>query len=365
VLLYRRMTERHFLLEGIAMFVPSSLIKIKVAERIFQNIRRFCRLLYGSFTRTVTMTISADEIKELCNNWCQAVQRTEGGLVIGGQSEQYRLLRNGIQFHDLDFEQLVAAIDGLTKVLLLPGLNTVVDQDHFGLWSWCSEVILFRETNFFNNDEREVRKLFETCVRASLVHCRKPTPNHKEWQKQVELEQQLPHHARYFLQESSLTLAYLGFPLLESVSKKICCSYVGMDGQVIAPFNVPNKTGGVKKYDPMHQKQCSSLRDLLFLIYNNLAEEQLKKALTEFRDHISTLDNSEDPFDIVYKWRNQSLHGTTSFQTIGGTLLNLTMLMIVHQLAEQYQGLKTQVIEHCRWEARHEHKSPWSFYPPY
>ncbi|NOX75476.1 MAG: hypothetical protein GXP17_02435, partial [Gammaproteobacteria bacterium] len=81
------------------------------------------------------MTISAGGIKELCNNWCQAVQQPEGGFAIGGQSEQYRLLRNGIQFHDLDFEQLVAAIDGLTKVLLLPGLNTVVDQDHFGLWS--------------------------------------------------------------------------------------------------------------------------------------------------------------------------------------------------------------------------------------
>ncbi|NOX76208.1 MAG: hypothetical protein GXP17_06235 [Gammaproteobacteria bacterium] len=173
-----------------------------------------------------------------------------------------------------------------------------------GLWSWCSEVILFRETNFFNNEEYEIKKLFETCVRASLAHCRKPTADREEWQKQVELEQQLSHHARYFLQESSLTLAYLGFPLLEAISKKVCRAYVDMDGRVTTPFNVPKKTGGVREYDPngrWNQKQCSSLRDLLFLIHNELANEQLKKALSEFRDHISTLDNSDDPFDIVYK----------------------------------------------------------------
>ena len=314
------------------------------------------------------MTISAEEIKELCNNWCQAVQQPDGGLAIGGQSEKYRLLNNGIQFHDLDFEQLIAAIDGLTRVLLLPGLNTVVDQDHFGLWSWCSEVILFRETNFFENQENEIRKLFETCVRASLAHCRKPAADREEWQKQIDLEQQLPHHARYFLQESSLTLAYLGFPLLEAISKKVCHAYVNTDGRVIAPFSVPNKIDGIREYDPngkWNQKQCSSLRDLLFLIYNELANVQLKRALTEFRDHISTLDNSEDPFDVVYKWRNQSLHGSTSFQTIGGTLLNLTLLIVVHQLSERYQTLKDKIIEHVKWEAQHDHKNPWSFYPPY
>lgn len=311
---------------------------------------------------------SADEIKALCDAWYQAAKKPKGGFAIGGETEKYRLLHNGIQFHELDFEQLVAAISGLTKVLLLPGLNTIVVDDHFHLWSWCSEIILSEEANFLNNNEHEIRDLFETCARASLVRCRKPPSSREELHKQTEIEQQLPHHARYFLQKSSLSLAYLSFPLLESISKKICHSYVGMDGRVIAPFNVPNKTGSARKYDPggrWNQKQCSSLRDLLFLVYNTLSDSNLRTSLTEFRDHISTLDNSEDPFDIVYKWRNQSLHGTTNFQTIGGTLLNLTLLISVHQIAKQYQDVRDKVIKHCRWEAQHEHKSPWSLYPPY
>lgn len=312
--------------------------------------------------------LSSQKIRELCDSWCNAVQQPGGGMAIGGQSEQYRLLRNGLQFHELGFDQLVAAIDGLTKVLLLPGLNTVVDQDHCGLWSWCSEVILYRETNFFDHEEHELRKLFETCIRSSLVHCKKPVADREEWQKQAEAEQQIPHNARYFLQESSLTLAYLAFPLLEAISKKICNSYIAMDGSVIARFEVPNKVGGTREYDPnghWNQKQCSSLRDLLFLIKNEIANDDLKAALDEFRDHISTLDNSADPFDTVYKWRNQSLHGTTSFQTIGGTLLNLVLLIVIHQLSDSYDSLKVKVLEHCRWESQHDHRSPWSFYPPY
>ncbi|WP_434141437.1 hypothetical protein JQR84_24415 (plasmid) [Pseudomonas luteola] len=311
---------------------------------------------------------SSQKIRELCDSWCKAVQQPGGGMAIGGQSEQYRLLRNGVQFHDLCFDQLVAAVDGLTKVLLLPGLNTIVDQDHFGLWSWCAEVILYRETEFFSHDERELRSLFETCIRCSLAHCRKPISNRDEWEKQAEVEQQIPHNARYFLQESSLALAYLAFPLAEAVSKKICNAYIAMDGSVIAKFDIPNKFGKIREYDPSghwNQRQCSSLRDLLFLIHKNIASNSLRRALDEFRDHIATLDNSEDPFDVIYKWRNQSLHGSTSFQTIGGTLLNLVILIVIHQLSDRYDSLKERTLERCRREVQHGHRSPWSFYPPY
>lgn len=311
---------------------------------------------------------SSQKIRELCDSWCDAVQQPNGGMAIGGQSEQYRLLRNGVQFHELCFDQLVAAIDGLTKVLLLPGLNTIVDQDHFGLWSWCAEVILHRETDFFDQEEHELRKLFEACARCALVHCKKPVSNQSEWEKQAEAEQLIPHNARYFLQESSLALAYLAFPLLEAVSKKICNAYVAMDGSVVAKFDVPNKVGNTREYDPngpWNQRQCSSLRDLLFLIQKDIANDELRAALDEFRAHIATLESSEDPFDVIYKWRNQSLHGSTSFQTIGGTLLNLVLLIVIHQMSDRYDSLKERVLEHCRWDLQHEHRSPWSFYPPY
>ena len=79
------------------------------------------------------MSISADEIRKLCENWCNAAKQPEGGFALGGETEKHRLLANGVQFHELGFDELMASITALSKVLLLPGLNTVVVQDHFGL----------------------------------------------------------------------------------------------------------------------------------------------------------------------------------------------------------------------------------------
>lgn len=310
------------------------------------------------------MPFLPDEIKDLCYKWCDTVQKEDGAIAIGGESEKYRLLRNGVQFHELDFEQLLASASGLTKVLLLPGLNTFIDQDHFGLWSWCAEVLLSRESRFFSDQEMELRKLFETCVRSSLANCRKPASNQEEWERQVAIDQQIPHHARYFIQEASLSLAYLGFPLLEAICKKTCHEYVSINGRVVSDFQVPNyKPDELKNYSK--GRTCSSLRDLLFLLYRDVASKELCDEIDEFRDHIQGLDPSKDPFGVIYDWRNQSLHGTTNFQTIGGTLLNLSIIICLFGIKDQYSDIRDRSLERCRWEGQHGHKSPWSFYPPY
>ncbi|MCA8864779.1 MULTISPECIES: hypothetical protein [unclassified Halomonas] len=313
--------------------------------------------------------VTASKIKQLCNQWCEAAQNDGGGFAIGHNTEQYRLLRNGVQFHELCYFQLITSVEGLTKVLLLPGLNTVVDQDHYGLWSWSAEVVLSREIGYFENEERDLRKLFETVIRSALTHCRKPTATEEEWRQQVEIENQISHNARYFIQESSTAMAYLCFPLLEGIAKKTCSNYLDLDGQVISAFSVPSRNGGTRTYDPnssrWSDKKCSSLRDLLWLVFNTVADQQLKNSISEFREHISNLDSSEDPFDVIYRWRNESLHGTTSFQTIGGTLLNLVLLIILHQLSAEYSGKREVIIEHCRWNTQAGVRFPWSFYPPY
>lgn len=307
--------------------------------------------------------ISEERILDLCDSWCSAAQTPEGGISIGHQSEQYRLLNNGIHFHELEFKSLKAALLGLSKVLLLPGLNTVVDQDHFSLWSWCAELILHRDSNIFDDDEFELRKLFETCVRASLANCVKPVTSREEWQQQVDRDKLLPHNAKYFVQESSLTLAYLAFPLLEGACKKLCSDYISMDGNVLQSFEVPNRKDGVKKYDPnvWNRKQCSSLRDLLFLtsrLYSTIELENVKQ-------HIKELEGGSDAFDTIYKWRNQSLHGTTSFQTIGGTLLNLVLLLLINKLEHNFEQVRKETVTQCRWNLQHENRVPWSYYPPY
>ncbi|MDU0113496.1 hypothetical protein RT723_10900 [Psychrosphaera aquimarina] len=313
------------------------------------------------------MSISVEEIKTLCDNWCEAALQPGGGFVMGHETEKNRLLANGLQFHEVGFEELVAAINGLSKVLLLPGMNTVINQDHYGLWSWCGEVIFSYHSEYFSLEEREIRSLFETCIRASLCGCRNPSLNHEEWERQNNIAQQIPHNTQYFIQNSSLSLAYLAFPLLEAVVKRVCHQYIGLDGKVKAEFTIVGKNGRDRNYGIQGKvsKQCSSLRDLLFLLYNYVADDELIWLLDEFRSSIQRLDEDTDPFDLIYKWRNQSLHGTTNFQTIGGTLLNLSLLICIFDLKEGYTELRDVILQQCIRDSEFGHRSPNSFYPPY
>lgn len=106
-------------------------------------------------------SLSASEINSLCNKWCEASSKPEGGLAIGQKSEQFRLLANGMVFHELTHDAVCAALVGLSKVLLRPGMNTVVDQDHYGIWSWCAELLLSPQANVFPHQQYEIKSLFE------------------------------------------------------------------------------------------------------------------------------------------------------------------------------------------------------------
>lgn len=309
------------------------------------------------------MEITSKFIEDLCENWVKAATRNSG-ISIGSDSEKYRLLANGVQFHSLSFDCLKSAVLGLSRTILLPGLNTIVVQDHFGLWSWSGELISGIDSKYFEIEEREIKSLFEACIRASLTHCRKPPASAEEHMAQSEVEQALPHNARYYLQDSSLVLAYLAFPLLEAVLKKTCSSYFNMDGSVTRQFDVLNKANKTRTYKSGNI--CSSIRDELFLLYNKVASKELKNDLDEFRSHIMCLDSTIDPFDLVYNWRNESLHGSSNYQTIGGTLLNLSILIILHSMKSEFEEISNKIVSRCKRESEHaSSRSSWSFYPPY
>lgn len=306
---------------------------------------------------------SAQEIIKLCEEWCLASKTPEGGMAIGPSTEKYRLLANGVVFHKLGYEALCSALIGTAHVLLRPGLNAIVDMDHMFLWSWCGELLLSPRSEFFPRDQHEIRTLAETTVRASLVHCKKPPQSRKKWGEQRQIDDLQSHHAKQFLLQSHLVLAYLIFPLLEALLKRARSQFIDFDGRVKSQFSVPKEQGRQKQYNP--NNICSSLRDLLFLHYGTVANADLVIKLDAFRANFAELDDSVDPFDLIYSWRNQSLHGAATFQTIGGVLLNLAFLIAIFELKDRFDEHQDRTFEHCRWEAQTDHRSPWSYYPPY
>ncbi|MBI1744804.1 hypothetical protein HYR54_17315 [Candidatus Acetothermia bacterium] len=274
-----------------------------------------------------------DLIRQLCDAWIAAYQRSSSSS--HEDPEKFRLHKNGIKFHELNYPEIQIACTSLSKVLLLKGMNTVISLDHQLFWAWAGELFLFSLPRTFSNEERYVQELLETCVLASITS--------------ITLSRQtnpLGFNEKFML-KAHLILAYLSLPLLEAILKKVCKAYVDYDGNVIKPFNVQGRGGNLKEYDPhsssLSQRKCSSLRDLLHLFYKDVSDTDLKSKLDEMRKHLSTLDSTKDPFDLIYEWRNSSLHGHTNFQTIGGTILNLTILILFSQIRSDYERVRDDI----------------------
>ena len=278
------------------------------------------------------------------------------------------MLRNGVVFHELDHEQIRAACIGLSSVLLLPGLNTVIDQDHQWFWSWCAELLCRSGSSYFSSEsDRELRATVGLCCRAALAGVYR---NDRDgWERQRDQSKNMEHNARAWVQGAHTALAYLAFPLLEGIVKKHCARYVGMDGRVVEAFEVARIDGTARPYRV--GQPCSSLRDMLWLLYDRVASEELRHDLDEQRIHLGAFaSESEDGFEVLYRWRNSSLHGEASLSTIGGTVLSTALLISISALQAEYESVRASAVDGVRREAMSaasgiDYRSPWSYYPPY
>lgn len=250
--------------------------------------------------------------------------------------------------------------------MLRQRLGLSVDLDHYAFWSWCGEILLGPHPQLFPRNPHEICSLYKTSIHAALAHCQKPTTLEESRKNYRRIQELQPHHATQLLQESNLVLAYLGFPLLEAVLKRACSAYIDLNGKVISAFSVLRKDGTPKLYDPKgRNNKCSSLRDLLFLHHTNVAGARLKALLDRFREHLQLLDGTQDPFDLIYSWRNQSLHGATNFRTIGGTLLNLSLLITLFEFESEFEQRRLYILQFFQGVEYREYRPHWSFYPPY
>jgi len=91
---------------------------------------------------------------------------------------------------------------------------------------------------------------------------------------------------------------------IRSGIKKSVLQIYSYAGKVITAFDVPKAKGKVRHYVPNDPKRgtCSSLRDLLFLLYLNVSDTDLKPRLDNMRQYLSGLNNNVDPFDLIFSW---------------------------------------------------------------
>ncbi len=316
-----------------------------------------------------------DEIRRLCAAWRDATGAGSagGGLVITPHIEQnFRLRNNGIEMSSLSHTELRAVAVGLTTVLLLPGMTTVIDEDHLLFWSWCGELLAGPHWTYFGKDKREdfeLRELLSLAVHATLSS-RAVTGDRGPL---LTMNVHLRELAAY---GPSQLLTYLSFPVLEGILKKECRQYVDHAGTVLNPFQVPGRTGGnhvqyvTASSGAGRKTECRSLRDLLWLLHEKVASPGLKDDLDTIGEHIrdSFATPTEGGFGVLYRWRNSSAHGSESLETVGGTVLSVALVIAIHALASEYENVRSllaSLIERnlSAWQ-QGQPRPTSSFYPP-
>jgi hypothetical protein len=265
------------------------------------------------------MADSSQEIRRLTDMWYQTfIQPDEYD---GFAAERYRLHANGIKFHELDYDALCTACACLTKQLLLPGMNFFMSLDHFLLWSWVAELLLERPGPLSHSVDREIHQLAETTARAALANANRPMRPGEAFDYRAEVDRLLNRNARYLIDHSAVVLSYISFPLLEALVRRSCPAYVDMDGVVQQPFERANGS-----LYPVGSR-CNSVGDMLRLLLNHVAGQGLKGNLTEILNHIENVAGEDEGCSVIYNWRNSSLHGETTHQTIGGTVYGLSLII--------------------------------------
>jgi len=308
--------------------------------------------------------MSADRINELCEKFCLA---TASGTY-SAESQQHRLLENGIAFHELEYDALMTSIIGLSKVLIRPGLNTVIDFDHYALWGWCGELLLgpMAQIKIHNNQlmQHEINDLYQTCLRSALANCERPS--HPEVDREVKRQNLIrsamnPDGGERLKSSSHMILAYLAFPLLEANLKQIASEFVGLDSVVIKDFTRLSKKDNICTQHA--GTEISSLKILLNLVYDHVATPDLKSLIDEFRFHLNEVSGKSDAFELIYKWRCESLHGNTNFPTIGGVILNFCLLLSIFKIKDEFASYQTDA--NMTWRlSLQRNMTQDNFYPP-
>jgi hypothetical protein len=315
-----------------------------------------------------TPTVNSDLEKliiQLCDSWLHACVMPSGDRQLNPGTEQFRLLANGINFPDLSHSELRAAARGLTAVLLHPGLATIIDADHQFFWAWCVELLAGTESDYFEENEDQLRQLMILSCRAACARaCGERPP------LGLVPEGRIEHNARELIYHSHDVLAYISFPLLEGLLRKQCSAYVSAGGTVLQPFDVPQKGGGVKSYVVGGRPgTCSSVRDMLYLLHGRVANSDLRVDLDEQRNHLQQFAQSgEDGFDVIYNWRNSSMHGEARLSTVGGTVFSMSLLIALSGIVDRFDELRVKAnmaVRHSIWQKGSGSRPPWSYYPPY
>lgn len=265
-----------------------------------------------------------------------------------------------IVIHEASFDVVRNLILNTSKRIEHDNVKTIVTPNHFLIWSWVSEVLLSRYVYVYEC-ESDDSNLLDLCCRAALANTYVPSNNQQQWEAKCALDNATPHFITRFKEHSFLALGYLVFPLLEGIIKQKASEYISKDGEAVKEFSIRQKSGKSRQYRV--GQRCSSLRDLLFLFHEKVSDPQLREDIEKIRINIGLISDDQDPFDVIYQWRNDSLHGFSNHQHVAVTMFCFCLIVLLHSIKDDYERIKGNVAKESALYTNQY--AFWTYYPPY
>jgi hypothetical protein len=301
------------------------------------------------------MTASkAQTILQLCDAWRAAHVRPDGSGVENDSTRQLRLIANGIRFHELDVDELEAACVGLTETMVPRGLGGgFMCPDHQQFWGWCTQLLLTTPmSTIVPNNGTLITQLLESS--ACLIV---GGYSHFWAEPKVQLSKGYDWCLHKLIGKKFFILKYLSYPLLESLLKVHCSSFVEDDGTVKMLFSVARPDGSNRTYNP--HNRCSSLRDLFVLLEQSTASSELSGSLQRLKCHFQRLHPTTPFIDLLYRWRNATLHGADQVTAVSGTIFNLCLLLCLDLVRPEYAKWQQAAVQNVlNWKAARDNISP-------
>lgn len=248
------------------------------------------------------------------------------------------LLEQGLAFHELSWDQLRAALVGLTRVGLVDKRVQVVLSEHAFLWAWIGQVLLttYPPTFLARAGEEELGHALDLALRAVLS---------------TGPPDDLDRNSAALLRNRHELAAYIAFPVLESTMRRANADVVNRDGVVIR--------GPEPNWDFRPGGRCNSIAKLL------VRYTGLPSVTSELKDDIANIlsDLGPEPYQTIQGWRNPMLHGEYATAVVGGTVLALATRVLLEEIRADYEELAERQRSSVTFWAPHGGQQS-HFYPP-
>jgi len=244
-------------------------------------------------------------------------------------------------------------------VFLTEQLKTIqtANYDHKIFWSWMGQIILQIQSSYNSIIEQETLYLIELLLHLELSSLsRLPINEYVQQLNQIINMVVNPHTQEAIINKHILSLA-LGFPTLERLLRVLCSNFVDINGNVITEFILNENKKTYKK-----GKRISNIAVLLRLYEEKIATKEQRKILEEFKSIIASFsEKAMDPYDLIYEWRNDILHGGRPYQNKHSVITNLILLLLLFKLDKVYDKIREEVKKSISLPYYSHY---FNFYPP-